>query len=220
MFSLKRPSANANNSSIFNRKHFFIQHFLQFFIFPLPEALLIDFLIEWSGWQQNESNETFNKHFGSVITDRLVVAADCLCNSNKPSMIHKKYWRQHTQKPRSFINSSALCRFLCRVPASFPAACNLCTQWWKKFIIYRQKARKRKKRTQLKNLLSDEPINTIEGLRDSPCVWMLWFIMCEDRVHHGPQEPAIKFPKKSEIVFFLGTLPYAFFQNFQCWQNK
>lgn len=57
----------------------------------LPEALLIDFLIEWSDWQQNESNETFNKHFGSVITDRLVVAADCLCNSNKPSMIHKKY---------------------------------------------------------------------------------------------------------------------------------
>lgn len=34
MFSLKRPSANANNSFIFNQKHFFIQHFLQFFIFP------------------------------------------------------------------------------------------------------------------------------------------------------------------------------------------
>lgn len=111
-----------------------------------PRLFWSIFWLNGAAGSGTESNETFNKHFGSVITDRLVVAAaDCLCCSNRPSMIHKKYWRPHTQKPRSFINSSVLCRFLCRAPLSFPAACNLCTQWWKKFIIYRQKARKRKK---------------------------------------------------------------------------
>lgn len=127
-------------------------------IFHSPIAKRLRWSIFWLNREarvlamKRNQMKNINKHLYSVITDWLVVAgADCLFNSNKPSMIRtheKKLGSQNTQNPISIINSSVLCCLfyvasLLREFSGRNAIYELIDE--KKFIIYRQKNEEAKK---------------------------------------------------------------------------